>query len=152
MTGNDILSEMWQLLASIQNFKNWLTKPISREFNMTSRQFQTLVYISQANGLSLRELAELMDMNDGNASTLCKKLEVRGFIIRKRRKDDERYISLILTEHGSAVISRFQQRLAHQFEAVGEETIQDLTTGLHALQKIIAQTNRKEDAHYARKK
>lgn len=151
MTGNDVLNEMWQLLASIQISKNWLVEPIARNFNLTSLQFNTLIYIYQSNGLSLRELAELMDMNNGNASTLCKKLEARGFIIRKRREDDERYISLILTEQGSAVVTHFQQTLAQQFAAGDEKTIPDLTTGLHALQRIIAQMNRKEDANYARK-
>lgn len=65
------------------------------------------------------------------------------------RKDDERYIRLILTKQGSNAVACFEKQLLLQFdpifEEVGQDPIQDMVTGLHALQKIIAHINRKED-------
>lgn len=50
--------------------------------------------VNVSENLSLNRLAKVMDMNNGNVSTLCKKLEQQGYLTRERRADDERFITL----------------------------------------------------------
>ena len=59
-------------------------------------------------------------MGRANASTLCKKMEQSGYLIRARSPRDERVVTLTLTPQGTAALERLTGRLA-RFEALARQ-------------------------------
>ena len=93
--------ELWDLLRTIQDSKDIVICPIAKAHNMTPLQLRLLMEINAAEeDLSLSRLSKVLEMNNGNVSTLCKKMEQRGFLTRERRLDDERYIALKISPDG----------------------------------------------------
>ncbi|UJF15364.1 MarR family transcriptional regulator [Jeotgalibaca sp. MA1X17-3] len=106
----------------------------------------------------MNNLATSMKMSNGNTSTLCKKLEKQGWIVRERRLDDERYISLSLSKKGREAIHSLNEYLHAHYEPfldeVDEETISHIHLGLKELKKVIELINleqRKEESQDAKR-
>ncbi|AZP04737.1 MarR family winged helix-turn-helix transcriptional regulator [Jeotgalibaca ciconiae] len=141
MTNEELCRNLWQLLKSIHEAKEWVFSPFSREFGITPLQLQALIEIHANHEMALNQLASALDMNSGNTSTMCKKLEQEGFVIRQRREDDERYISLFLTDKGNSTLTILDERLEKNyqpiFSEIKEETLLDFHKGVKALQQIV---------------
>ena len=89
--------EIWDLMRTIQVSKDTVMCPVAKDYCITPLQLRILMEIKLSEDLSLNRLAKVMDMNNGNVSTICKKLEQQGYLTRERRADDERFITLKLT-------------------------------------------------------
>lgn len=154
MNSTFLLREIWNLLLTIQESKEFLIAPFAREYGLTPLQLRTLIEVGRLENLSLSHLSRSLDMNNGNTSTLCKRLEGQGWLIRQRRSDDERYIALTLTAKGKAMLQHLEQHLQEQYdpalEQVDEAAVQRIQAGLvelHRLTQLLTtqQTNRKDD-------
>jgi putative organic hydroperoxide resistance transcriptional regulator len=54
----------------------------------------------QYGDLSVKELGQVLRLDSGTLTPLLKKLELKGFLKRKRSRNDERVVMVILTEEG----------------------------------------------------
>ena len=88
-------------------------------------------------------------MNTGNASTLCKRLEKDNLLVRERRQDDERFISLHLTDNGKLIMQDLGIRIDDYKNGieVSDEDLRKLRDGMTALQIILKkmQERQRED-------
>lgn len=89
---------------------------------ITRIQWIALYYIYEEEGLSQRELGNLMCIKDSSVGRLVSRLERDGFIKRIKSEKDKRLINLELTEEGK---SRFQEVLP-----LGEAFNDTLTSGV----------------------
>lgn len=62
--------------------------------------------ISEAENLTVSNLAKAMSIHQSTASNLIDKLEVDGYITRVRSGNDKRVVFLTITEHGDQVLSK----------------------------------------------
>lgn len=145
MTKEIMLKEVWQLMRTIHDAKEWVVSPFSKELGITTLQLQAMIEIQESGELSLNQLAAALDANSGNTSTMCKKMEKNGFLVRQRREDDERFISLFLTEKGEAVLNDLDRRIEETYQPIfhniPEDRLIQIYKGTQALKDVMLQIN-----------
>lgn len=145
-------STILDLLREMESSLNAVLQPIYAPFQITVLQGRALLEISRRKAVTIGELAERLGMACANTSTLCKRLESGGFVVRTRRKEDERVVQISLTEMGEAVLKEVERSINESHHMIMEgqtqEDIDDITQGLEKLnamlKKITEQNLRRE--------
>lgn len=137
--------EIWDLIRTIQVSKDTVMCPVAKDYCITPLQLRILMEIKLSEDLSLNRLAKLMDMNNGNVSTICKKLEQQGYLTRERRADDERFITLKLSPKGQAILQKMEQDIESKYcllmEGISEERLEKIAVGIKELQLLLQEMN-----------
>lgn len=100
MTEKKFKDLIWEELNQI---KCIVDKPIERVFQevgLTKQQGFIMVFICKGEIKNMGDISRVFDINQGNASTIGKRLETMGFLTRVRDEKDERLVNLFLTEKG----------------------------------------------------
>ena len=74
--------------------------PYLKELNLTYTQYIVMMVLWENETVSSRELAECLHLDYGTLTPVLKKLEIAGYLTRKRSAADERLLELTLTENG----------------------------------------------------
>lgn len=96
---------MFQRFEAIKNLMDKMMIPALQAYGLTPLTAMLLYTIKQHEGISVGALQKKLDQNQGNLSSLCKKLETQGFLTRTRKKADERIVCLTLTDKGKETLS-----------------------------------------------
>lgn len=75
-------------------------KPYLDEIGLTYTQYITMMVLWEEKSLSVKDLGERLYLDSGTLTPLLKKLETKGYLIRKRSKEDERILIVSITEQG----------------------------------------------------
>ena len=75
-------------------------KPLLDELNLTYTQYIALLVLWEQKKLSVKELGEFLFLDSGTLTPVLKSLEKKGYISRKKSKDDERVLIVELTDEG----------------------------------------------------
>lgn len=78
-------------------------RPHLEPLNLTYTQYIVMMALWEYGELSVKELGQVLRLDSGTLTPLLKKLELKGFLKRKRSRSDERVVMVILTEEGNAV-------------------------------------------------
>ncbi|MHB1151447.1 MAG: MarR family winged helix-turn-helix transcriptional regulator [Eubacteriales bacterium] len=133
---------MWSLLHSTRASLFKIVEPIIQKEGLTTLQLFLLYSIKQNCTANVSSICRVLVINQGNASTMCKRLEKQGYIRRCRNSEDERVVSLSLTEQGHAVIDRFDEGFSsHQekFGSIPSEKFDIIIRGFEELDALIKQ-------------
>ena len=84
-----------------------LYKPYLNSYGLTYTQYITLLVLWEQDSLSVSELGNKLLLDSGTLTPLLKKLEKSGLIERVRNKDDERSVTIYLTEKGKILQEKF---------------------------------------------
>lgn len=137
--------EIWDLLRTIQVSKDTVICPVAKDYCITPLQLRILMEVNLSEDLSLNQLAKVMDMNNGNVSTICKKLEQQGYLTRERRADDERFITLKLSPEGAKILQQMERDIESKYcllmEDVSEERLEKIVAGIKELKALIEEMN-----------
>ena len=68
--------------------------------NLTYTQYIVMMALWQYGELSVKELGQVLRLDSGTLTPLLKKLELKGFLKRKRSRNDERVVMVTLSEEG----------------------------------------------------
>lgn len=77
-------------------------------------EVHTLSYIARNPGISLVEIAKDWDRTKGAVSQIVKKLEEHGLVTKEKRKENNNYICLFVTEKG-AELDRIHKKFDSNF-------------------------------------
>ena len=77
-----------------------LYKPFLDNIDLTYTQYITMMVMWEKKELNVKELGEYLYLDSGTMTPVLKKLEVKGYITRKRSKEDERTLLVSLTLQG----------------------------------------------------
>lgn len=102
--------EMWKEFYTLKRAMGNLLGPAARAEGLTEWQAFLLNGIREGVADNISSLCENMGVSQGNASSLCKKLEQGGFLLRERSREDERVVRLRLTAQGEEALRRIQSR------------------------------------------
>lgn len=78
-------------------------KPFLDELDLTYTQYITMMVLWEHKELSVKELGEHLYLDSGTLTPLLKTMEAKGWVERKRSKEDERVLNVSLTESGDAL-------------------------------------------------
>ncbi|MDW9381714.1 MarR family transcriptional regulator [Chryseobacterium sp. JV558] len=116
-----------------------LYRPFLDELDMTYPQYLVMMVLWEGDGLTVTHIGEKLFLDSGTLTPLLKRLESKGFIIRKRKKEDERVVEVFLDEAGKQlqqkaceIPGKIQERLGIQ----PEELLHLKDTVLKILNKI----------------
>jgi len=99
-----LLLETLQDFIKMKSSLDRLMTPITQSYGLTPMQSAILNLVKHSEKPTVSTLFRSFELNQGNMSSICKKLEADGFIKKTRSKDDERCTFLSLTEKGEAAI------------------------------------------------
>ena len=80
-----------------------LYTPYLKPLDLTYTQYIVLLVLWEQDEITVGELCHRLRLDSGTISPLLKKLEAAGYILRMRTKEDERVVSIRLTEEGRAL-------------------------------------------------
>lgn len=74
--------------------------PLLEELDMTYPQYLVMMVLWENDGLPVNHIGEKLYLDSGTLTPLLKRLETKGFILRRRKKEDERVVEVFITESG----------------------------------------------------
>ena len=75
-------------------------RPLLDAMDLTYPQYLVMMALWETDGPRVTDLGDRLGMDMGTLSPLLKRMEVRGVLERRRRRDDERVVELWLTPEG----------------------------------------------------
>jgi MarR family transcriptional regulator, organic hydroperoxide resistance regulator len=78
-----------------------LYRPLLDDVGLTYPQYIVMLALWEQEGVAVKTLGDVLHLDYGTLSPLLKRLEARGLIRRERRPDDERIVTISLTERGN---------------------------------------------------
>lgn len=85
-------------------------EPVTRDQGLTMTQLRFLCEIKIRQPITVGMLSSIVGENKGNCSSMCKKLENAGYLIRRRCPQDERRVELQLTVQGEELLRRISEK------------------------------------------
>jgi len=76
-------------------------KPFLDKIDLTYTQYITMLVLWEKDEINIKELGNKLFLDSGTLTPLLKKLEQKGYIIRKRNKIDERNLIVSITKQGA---------------------------------------------------
>jgi DNA-binding MarR family transcriptional regulator len=129
-------------IASKEIIKQY--KPYLKKYDLTYTSFITLLALEE--GMTVNELGEELYLDSGTLSPLLKKLEQKGYLVKKRSSSDERIVKLFLTEDGKRLKTKLPsismevgQELAKQSEEINYNSLITQLTQLNSIMKSMKQ-------------
>jgi DNA-binding MarR family transcriptional regulator len=98
------------------------SRMLNKSFGLTGPQLIVLQAISNQDKISVTPLSKLTSLSQATVTDITKRLEKKGYLVRKKREDDKRAISLSLSEAGKEIIRELppllQKTFTHQFSKI----------------------------------
>ncbi|MDR6515894.1 MarR family winged helix-turn-helix transcriptional regulator [Chryseobacterium camelliae] len=83
-----------------------LYRPFLDELDITYPQYLVMMVLWEQDGMTVSCIGEKLYLDSGTLTPLLKRLEAKGLITRKRKKEDERVVEICVTEAGKQLKSR----------------------------------------------
>ncbi|ALZ82830.1 MarR family transcriptional regulator [Pseudomonas oryzihabitans] len=112
MTTKDPLLLDQQLCFALYSTSLAMTKvykPLLEEVGLTYPQYLMMLVLWENDHLPLKELARRLHQDSGALTPVLKRLEAEGYVTRQRNAEDERNLSIELTEGGRALRERARE-------------------------------------------
>ena len=77
-----------------------LYKPLLEPFDLTYTQYITMLVLWEKQKVLFKELGNVLHLDSGTLTPVINKLESKGFVIKYRNKDDDRVVTVEITELG----------------------------------------------------
>lgn len=81
-------------------------RPLLADLGLTYPQYLVMLVLWEQDGLGVGEIGERLRLDSGTLSPLLRRLESAGMLTRERSVDDERRVSVHLTEQGRVLRDR----------------------------------------------
>lgn len=75
-------------------------KPYLDEFDLTYTQYIVLMVLWEEHDINVKSLGQKLFLDSGTLTPLLKKLETKGYVVRKRSDSDERNLIISITKKG----------------------------------------------------
>ena len=106
MTNNSCQSVGKYISIIHRTGSSFLSKEFSK-FNIGSGQYMYLIHLYKNDGLSQKELTEILNIDKGTTAKSIKKLETEGFVMRVKDKNDKRINRVYLTPKALEIKDEF---------------------------------------------
>ncbi len=115
-------------------------RPMLEELGVTYPQYLVLMLLWEQDGQTVGQLGARLALDSGTLSPLLKRLTAAGLVTRHRRTDDERSVSIQLTEAGRALEGPACSVSARMIDALAmdKEDFVELRNLLHLITQRIS--------------
>lgn len=112
----------YKIITLLEKMRSYTKQPLA-EIGITHGHFITLIYISENEGATQAQLAEIHRKDRNIVGRNIDALEKQNFVIRKRGVKERRSFTLHLTELGTEVLSTYSNLL----NTAEKEVLKNLT-------------------------
>lgn len=119
-------------------------KPLEK-IGLTYTQYIVMMVLWEFGDMSEKELGQKIYLDSGTLTPVLKKLEKAGFIKRRRAKEDERFVKIILTESGIELKEKALQ-VPQALDGCIRLTYDEMITLRGLLKKALENVNYPENA------
>ena len=101
MNLDEILKLDNQLCFALYSANRTMTKvykPLLDKYSLTYPQYLVLLVLFEEDNMMVKKLGDKLYLDSGTLTPLLKRMESAGFIKRKRSKDDERKVFILLSQ------------------------------------------------------
>ncbi|ATN04580.1 MarR family transcriptional regulator [Chryseobacterium indologenes] len=116
-----------------------LYRPFLDELDITYPQYLVMMILWENDGLAVSHIGDKLFLDSGTLTPLLKRLEAKGFIVRKRKKEDERVVEVFLAESGRQLQKKACEipgKIQEKLDIQPEELLHLKDTVLKILNKI----------------
>ena len=102
-------------------------RPFLDELDITYTQYITMMVFWEHKKLSVKELGKKLFLDSGTLTPVLKSLEKKGFVRRYRSADDERVLTVEITDEGNALKAKaahIPESLTRCIRLDGQEAMQ----------------------------
>lgn len=136
--GDDYLRLEQQICFSLQAASRafgGVYRVVLKDLGLTYPQYLAMLVLWEHGALPVKKIGEYLRLDSGTLSPLLKRLDAAGLVRRERSTDDERSVTVRLTEDGTALRERALQvpRRISAATGLGLDEINDLRTRLDRL-------------------
>lgn len=118
-------------------------RPILNDLDLTYPQYLVMLVLWEEGEQNVSEIGNQLFLDSGTLTPLLKRLEQKDIIERKRKADDERVVTISLTEHGKTLKEKAQCIPDRISETLGIST-EDLVQLKQIIDKINSQIKQKK--------
>lgn len=111
------------LFHRISRELNAAYRPLLADLGLTYPQYLVMLVLWESDGPSVGELGERLSLDSGTLSPLIRRMQTAGLVTRERAVDDERRVTVHLTDAGRAL----EQRAADVPGALAAQLADDAT-------------------------
>jgi MarR family transcriptional regulator, organic hydroperoxide resistance regulator len=127
-----------QLCFALYAASHAITRSFSpglKALGLTYPQYLVMLVLWQDDALTLKALADRLDLDSPTLTPLLKRLEASGYITRARSRTDERALEILLTDAGRALRDRAEEVQAQVSRQSGlpEDAMARMRSELHKL-------------------
>jgi DNA-binding MarR family transcriptional regulator len=102
-------------------------RPLLERIGLTYTQYLVMLWLWRNGDSGVKEIGNALQLDSGTLTPLLKRLEALGHIRRRRRSDDERAVTISLTDVGTALRDRATEVPDEITRALGITAEQDAT-------------------------
>ena len=117
MKQNGECAPMHMMMRQLVHLSKYHAMCMVERFDLKPSQAGILFTLNQGGKLSQRELAERIGVTPPSMTVALRKMEDRGYVIKKPDENDQRVIRIELTEKGRACVGEIQKTF-QQFEEI----------------------------------
>jgi MarR family transcriptional regulator, organic hydroperoxide resistance regulator len=110
------------------------------QVGLTYTQYLVMMVLWEKDNVSVGTIAQRLDLDSATLTPMLKRLEIAGFISRKRNKDDERIVEISLTKLGDSLQEKIT-KIQHGVECktkLNQDEFFELRATLHRLVSTMA--------------
>jgi len=126
----------------INDCTNTLLNQEAVRHGLTAQQLRLLMELYNDGAMTIGEVAAQLGQAGTNVSTMCKKLETRGLVNRRRSEADERVVMVVLTSMGEEEMKEinkvFDKKINRMMEVVDEAELKAMLTGLKKFSDLLS--------------
>lgn len=78
-------------------------RPHLEKIDLTYTQYITMMVFWEQKKINVKDLGKKLFLDSGTLTPVLKSLEAKGYVIRSRSKDDERFLMVEITEKGESL-------------------------------------------------
>jgi len=93
---NQVCFPLYSLSREITNHY----RPLLEEINLTYPQYLVMMVLWEENILTVNQIGKKLFLDSGTLTPLLKRLQSKGFVVKERKKTDERVVEIKLTKQG----------------------------------------------------
>lgn len=150
---NPLMQELYANITAIRRlFANRFSQ-FDKTNQLPPSQAELLLIVSHRQPISLKELAESMQLTPGSITQLVEPMERHGFIQRQPSVTDRRITHIVMTDLGLKKIAAFRQEYEHVLKRAREALSEDeIRTMIRIQTKMIDCLKQDVQAGYRAKK
>lgn len=141
MRGILLKNELWDIIRAITISMDSVFGPIIKIYGLTMIQSRILVSIDKSDNVNIGNISELLEISSSNVSNMCKRLEKEGFLLRNRSHEDERIVTVELTEKGKETLKNINEDIDKKIKPIletkSDKDFEDIIIGMRKLNELL---------------